>query len=104
MSRAAWSNVAHHTGGALGLGILVTIFAAAGAGAHGPQQLLADRVSASLTGAAIFIVLALIVTLITHPRARRAVPARFGAKPRLAATQSPAHPGAEALTETRAAA
>lgn len=32
-------NVAHHTGGALGLGILVTVFAAAGTGAHGPQQL-----------------------------------------------------------------
>jgi hypothetical protein len=56
------------------------VFAAAGAGAHGAQQLLAkpectagvvgdvDRVSASLTGASIFIALALIVTLITRPR------------------------------------
>jgi EmrB/QacA subfamily drug resistance transporter len=63
-------NVAHHTGGALGLGILVTIFAGAGSGAHGPQ-LLADRVSAALTGAAIFVACAMIATLIAHPRSRR---------------------------------
>lgn len=97
-------NVAHHTGGALGLGLLVTIFAAAGSGAHGPQQLLADRVSASLTGAAVFVALALIVTLITHPRARRILPARVGAEPRLVPAQHPRHPGSEALTKTRAAA
>jgi predicted MFS family arabinose efflux permease len=35
-------NVAHHLGGALGLGVLVTIFAATG-GAHGPHELLAQR-------------------------------------------------------------
>lgn len=63
-------NVAHHTGGALGLGILVTIFAAAGSDVHGPQ-LLADRVSAALTGAAIFVACAMIATLIAHPRSRR---------------------------------
>jgi EmrB/QacA subfamily drug resistance transporter len=40
-------NVAHHLGGAVGLGILVTIFDAAGAGAHG-RELLAHRVSAAL--------------------------------------------------------
>jgi EmrB/QacA subfamily drug resistance transporter len=66
-------NVAHHTGGALGLGILVTIFAAAGSGAHG-TQLLASRVSASLTGAAVFVALALIVTLIAYPGTRRVRP------------------------------
>lgn len=93
-------NVAHHTGGALGLGILVTVFAAAGAGAHGPQQLLADRVSASLTGAAIFLAAALLVTLITQRRAPRTA---LDNK-RLAATQNLAHPGAEVLTEARAAA
>jgi EmrB/QacA subfamily drug resistance transporter len=69
-------NVAHHTGGALGLGILVTIFATAGAAAHTPHAMLADRVCAALTGAAIFTALALIVTLITHPRTARISPAR----------------------------
>jgi MFS family permease len=63
-------NVAHHAGGALGLGILVTIFAGAGSGAHGPH-LLADRVSTALTGAAIFVACAMIATLIAHPRSRR---------------------------------
>jgi hypothetical protein len=57
-------NVAHHTGGALGLGILITVFAAAGTGAHGPL-LLADRVSAALTGATAFLALALLITLVT---------------------------------------
>jgi protein-S-isoprenylcysteine O-methyltransferase Ste14 len=93
-------NVAHHNDGALGLGILVTVFAAAGTGAHGPQQLLADRVSASLTGAAIFLAAALLLTLITQRRApRTALDSN-----RLAAAQNLAHPGAEVLTETRAAA
>jgi hypothetical protein len=62
-------NVAHHLGGALGLGVLVTVFDAAGAGAHG-RDLLAGRVSASLTAACAFLVLALIVTAITRPRRR----------------------------------
>jgi hypothetical protein len=35
-------NVAHHLGGALGLGILVTVFDAAGSRTDGPQALLAD--------------------------------------------------------------
>ncbi len=65
-------NVAHHLGGAFGLGILVTFFDAAGSPADGPRQLLADRVSASLTVAAVFLVLALVVTLIAHPRRRAA--------------------------------
>ena len=82
----------------------MTIFATAGSGSHGPQQLLADRVSASLTGAAVFVALALIVTLITHPRAGRILPARAEAEPRLVPAQHPGRPGTEALTETRAAA
>src|SRR3954469_5285546 len=61
-------NVAHHLGGALGLGILVTVFDAAGARGDGPRALLADRVSAALTAAAAFLVLALLVTLIARPR------------------------------------
>jgi hypothetical protein len=44
----------------------------AGSPADGPRQLLADRVSASLTVAAVFLVLAVIVTLIAHPRRRTA--------------------------------
>src|SRR4051794_7047004 len=36
-------NVAHHLGGALGLGILITVFGAAGPGQHGPLP-LAERV------------------------------------------------------------
>jgi hypothetical protein len=61
---------------------------------------MADRVSASLTGAAIFLAAALLVTLITQRRAPRTA---LDNK-RLAATQNLAHPGAEVLTEARAAA
>jgi hypothetical protein len=62
-------NVAHHLDGALGLGILVTVFDAAGGAAHG-RDLLAGRVSAALTAACAFLVLALIVTGISHRRRR----------------------------------
>jgi EmrB/QacA subfamily drug resistance transporter len=61
-------NAAHHLGGAFGLGVLVTVFAAAGSGAHGPRELLAQRVSASLTAATLFLVVALIVTMVSRPR------------------------------------
>ena len=61
-------NVAHHIGGALGLGILVTVFAAAGSGAHSARELLAQGVSASLTGAALMLALALLVTVVARPR------------------------------------
>jgi MFS family permease len=61
-------NVVHHLGGAVGLGILVTVFAAAGSGAADARELLADRVSAALTGAAGFLLLALAVVLIVRPR------------------------------------
>jgi predicted MFS family arabinose efflux permease len=97
-------NVAHHTGGALGLGILVTILATAGASAHTPRAVLADRVSAALTGAAIFTAIALIVTLITHPRTARTSPARADVEPRPASAQTRLHRGAGALAEARAAA
>src|SRR4051794_8197644 len=65
-------NVAHHLGGALGLGILVTVFDAAGSRSDGPQALLADRVSAALTVACLFLVLALAVSLATRTRTRAA--------------------------------
>jgi hypothetical protein len=61
-------NVSHHLGGAIGLSILVTAFAAAGSGAHGARELLAQRVSASLTVATAFLALAVIVTVISRPR------------------------------------
>jgi len=54
-------NVVHHLGGAVGLGILVTVFDAAGPG-------LADRVSAALSGAAALLALALVVVLVIRPR------------------------------------
>jgi sugar phosphate permease len=61
-------NVVHHLGGAVGLGILVTVFAAAGSGDHNARELPADRVSAALTGAAATLMLALLVALILRPR------------------------------------
>ena len=67
-------NVAHHLGGALGLGVLVTVFDAAGGAGDGPHELLAHRVSAALTAAAAFLVLALLVTLIARPRRSAATP------------------------------
>src|SRR4051812_29668454 len=39
-------NVAHHLGGAVALGVLVTVFDAAGTTGDGPRELLAGRVSA----------------------------------------------------------
>jgi predicted MFS family arabinose efflux permease len=67
-------NATHHLGGALGLGILVTVFDAAGAAGDGPHELLADRVSAALTAATAFLVLALLVTLMARPRRATATP------------------------------
>jgi uncharacterized membrane protein len=61
-------NVAHHIGGAVGLGILVTIFDAAGSHVDIAPVLLADRVAAALTGATVFLALALVVTLVARTR------------------------------------
>jgi EmrB/QacA subfamily drug resistance transporter len=61
-------NVVHHLGGAVGLGILVTVFDAAGSGVADARELLADRVSAALTGASVLLVLALLVVLFIRPR------------------------------------
>jgi EmrB/QacA subfamily drug resistance transporter len=94
-------NVAHHLGGALGLGILVTVFDAAGAGPEG-RDLLAQRVSASLVAASAFLVVALAVTVIAGPRRRGDRRPIEEGLPLLAATASPSHPSAEALTEPRA--
>ena len=97
-------NVAHHTGGALGLGILITVFAASGAGTHTAQQLLAAQVAGALTGASVFMAIALLITLVAHPSNRHIASGRQHGDGRLAAAQSPGHPGAEALIETRSAA
>src|SRR4051812_23120351 len=67
-------NVAHHLGGALGLGVLVTVFDSAGAAGDGPHELLAHRVSVALTVAAAFLVLALLVTVVARPRRAAAMP------------------------------
>jgi sugar phosphate permease len=88
-------NVAHHLGGAIGLGVLVTVFDAAGSGAHGPRELLADRVAAALTAATVFLVLALVVTLIVRPRRRAETPDEPTAA-LLPRSEHAARPGAEA--------
>jgi EmrB/QacA subfamily drug resistance transporter len=78
-------NVSHHLGGALGLGILVTVFDAAGPG-------LAPRVSATLTVACVFLVLALAVTVLAlrqrNPRSCRS-PAAASTRRRARPTGSP---------------
>ena len=63
-------NVAHQLGGSLGLGILVTVFAAADVAGLSPHGMLAHRVSAALTVGTGMLVLALVllVTLIVRPR------------------------------------
>jgi len=63
-------NVAHQLGASLGLGILVTVFAAAGTGTPAARHLLAQRVGTSLAaGAAMLVVaFALVIALIVRPR------------------------------------
>ncbi|WP_045577141.1 MFS transporter, partial [Desulfosporosinus sp. I2] len=63
-------NVAHQLGGSLGLGILVTVFAAAGSATLDARDLLAHRVAISLTAGTVMLALALVVVvmLIVHPR------------------------------------
>jgi predicted MFS family arabinose efflux permease len=63
-------NVAHQLGGSFGLGILVTVFAAADAGGLSADGLLAHRVSTSLTVGTGMLALALVlvVRLIVWPR------------------------------------
>jgi predicted MFS family arabinose efflux permease len=90
-------NVAHHLGGALGLGILITVFDAAGAGHHG-RLLLADRISASFTAACVLLVLALVVTVLARPHRR----AEGLVRAEDAATASLAHPSADTLSDCRA--
>ena len=54
-------NVAHQLGGSLGLGLLVTVFAAAGSEALSGRDLLAHQVGAALTVGAFLLALAFAV-------------------------------------------
>lgn len=56
--------VASQLGAALGLAILVTVFAAANAGSLGANELLTHRISASFVAAAVMLTLSLIITII----------------------------------------
>ena len=69
-------NVAHQLGGSLGLGILVTVFAAAGTTTMVPAEHLAVRVAASLTAGTLMLGLAfvIVVVLIVWPRPFMPVP------------------------------
>jgi hypothetical protein len=62
-------NVAHQLGGSLGLGILVTVFAAADSSTLNAQDLLAHRVATALTVGTAMLALALVVALIVRPAA-----------------------------------
>ena len=63
-------NVAHQLGASLGLGILVTVFAATGAGTADARSLLAERVGTTLTAGTGMLAVAfvLVVVLILRPR------------------------------------
>jgi hypothetical protein len=63
-------NVAHQLGGALGLGILVVVFAAAGDASLAGHALLAHRIDASVTGSAVLLwaALGLVLALIVRPQ------------------------------------
>jgi hypothetical protein len=66
-------NVAHQLGGSLGLGVLVTVFASATPNALGGRDLLAHRVSTSLTAGAVMLALALAVVLVLIRRPAKIV-------------------------------
>jgi EmrB/QacA subfamily drug resistance transporter len=57
-------NVSHQLGGSVGLGVLVVIFAAAGAGVSDARELLACKVATSLEAGSLMLVLALLVVLV----------------------------------------
>jgi MFS family permease len=65
-------NVAQQLGGSLGLGILVTVFAAADPSVADAGAALTERIAASLTVGAIMLAAALVVVLVLIVRPRRA--------------------------------
>jgi hypothetical protein len=73
-------NVAHQLGGSLGLGVLVTVFAAAHAGGLSADDLLAHQVSVALTVGSAMLVLALVLVLalIVRPGTRAPHAVRSG--------------------------
>jgi EmrB/QacA subfamily drug resistance transporter len=65
-------NAAHHLGGALGLGILTTVFASAGSSGAAPHELLAHRVGAAFAGGTVLALVAFAVTvLVARAQAER---------------------------------
>ncbi|MEH7309053.1 MFS transporter [Neobacillus drentensis] len=66
-------NVAHQLGGSLGLAILVTVFAAAGSSTVDDRNLLAHRISTSLTVGTAMLMLALVVVITLIVRSRKTV-------------------------------
>ncbi len=56
-------NVAHQLGGSLGLGILVTVFAAAGSATLAAPEFLSVRVAASLTAGTVMLGFALVIVI-----------------------------------------
>jgi hypothetical protein len=65
-------NVAHQLGGSLGLGVLVTVFAATNSGGLDPRVLLAHRIGTTLTTGAAMLALALGVVLMLIAGTRKA--------------------------------
>ncbi len=72
-------NATQQLGGSLGLSVLVAVFAASGAPALDPRQLLAQRVGASITGSAVLLALALVLVLALAARSDRPAPEAEGA-------------------------
>ncbi|HET7776706.1 MAG TPA: MFS transporter [Azospira sp.] len=64
-------NVAHQLGGSLGLGLLVVVFTAAGAGIGDARELLAQRIGAALTAGSALLALALLLVAVLLLRCRR---------------------------------
>jgi sugar phosphate permease len=62
-------NVAHQLGGSLGLGLLVTVFAAAGSTDLDGRDLLAHQLGAALTAGAVLLALAFVVVCLLIVRA-----------------------------------
>ena len=69
-------NVAHQLGSSLGLGILVTVFAAAGSSSLGGRALLAHQVATALTAGTAMLALALTLVVMLIVRPRQVMPAR----------------------------
>ncbi|CAE6888271.1 putative MFS-type transporter EfpA [Paraburkholderia domus] len=77
-------NVAHQLGGSLGLGILIIVFDAAGANIHSDgRALLAARISAAFSAAAVMETLALLLVLaLTYQFRKDAISRRLTSAPR----------------------